>query len=159
MQAWGIKELIVAEKLCNSRCLTCFGATDNDCLSCASGFYLQGNVCVDACGSSYYTINDQKRCSQTCPSGYFADTANKLCNNCANGCLVCSSYQLCQAWEHQSADEESMWQDKMEFWILLIVVLSALILFILYKIIKKALSSSSEKEAEEMEESVGKSSI
>ena len=66
--------------------------------------------------------------------------------------------QLCQAWEHQSADDEDMWTDKIEFWILLIVILSALIVFIGYKIVKKAMSSGSEKE-EEMEEEVGKSSI
>ena len=46
VQAWGIKELIVAEKLCHARCATCFGATDSDCLTCASGYYLQGNVCL-----------------------------------------------------------------------------------------------------------------
>ena len=44
VQSWGIKDLIVAAKMCHSRCDTCFAGTDSDCLSCAVGFYLQGNV-------------------------------------------------------------------------------------------------------------------
>ena len=96
-------------RLCHSRCATCFAATDSDCLSCGVGFYLQGNVCLDVCGNGYYTVADQRRCVQSCPSGYFADDVTKVCGNCQPGCNVCSSYQICQAWEHLSADEKGVW--------------------------------------------------
>ena len=46
---WGIKDLLVVARLCHDECLTCYGALNSQCLSCAAGFYLEGNKCVAEC--------------------------------------------------------------------------------------------------------------
>ena len=58
-------------------------------------------------------MSDQNLCSQSCPSGYYADTTNSTCGRCMSGCLVCSSGSICQAWENQTAEEEDLFKDKM----------------------------------------------
>ena len=44
---WGIKDLLVVARLCHDECLTCYGALNSQCLTCAAGFYLEGNKCVE----------------------------------------------------------------------------------------------------------------
>ena len=143
MMAWGIKELIVAAKLCHSYCQTCFDGTSSGCLSCASGYFLQGNVCVASCGASMYEVTDIRTCSTVCPTSYHAfvdsGTGIKSCQRCQSGCLICSGGSICQAWENQEAYVPDLWKDKMEFWILLIIVVSVALLFILYKVVTKLL--------------------
>ena len=56
VQSWGIKDLIIAVNTCNSFCATCFGPLDSDCLSCTTGYYLQGNVCLQSCEAGYLTV-------------------------------------------------------------------------------------------------------
>lgn len=54
---------------CGSGCTTCLDA--NNCLTCATGLYTQINstnrVCVNTCGSGYFTYNSE--CRTSCPTG------------------------------------------------------------------------------------------
>ena len=152
MQSWAIKDLILAAKLCHTNCETCFGATDSDCLSCAAGFYLQGNVCLNACNPGYYTISDQRLCSQTCPSGYYALTSNFSCLRCSDGCLVCTNTQICQAWadNRDQNEQKNGFTSKLEFWILLIVVLVLLAVYIAYRCVRKRCRKEEEEEEVEV---------
>ena len=99
IQAWGIKEILVTEYLCHSYCATCTGALVTECLSCATGFYLQGNTCVQSCDASSYAISDMRRCVGICPSQYYATTNTSSggleCMNCVSGCALCSSSSNC----------------------------------------------------------------
>ncbi len=117
VQKWGIKELIVTAKMCHGYCETCYGGTNTNCLSCASGYYLQGNVCLPTCDLGLYSIADQRLCATTCPSSYFgtinSTNGAKICSPCSSGCLVCSSLDSCQAWENQSAYTPNLWRDKL----------------------------------------------
>ena len=61
---------------CDSSCLSCFGPLQNECNSCANGYFLQP------------TSNN---CLNTCPyTGYFANTRGNICSNCSSECLTCS---------------------------------------------------------------------
>lgn len=143
---WGIKELIVATKDCHAYCLTCFGGLNTQCLSCAVGFYLQGNVCLPVCDPNLYVVPDLRSCVSQCPSRYFGAMNNtiKTCLPCQSGCAMCSDSSICLAWDGQEAYVPNLWKDKMEFWILLIMVLCGLIGFVIYKLIRKALPSDIE---------------
>jgi len=80
--------LIIAAKLCHYNCLTCFAEKNSDCLSCRSGFYLQGNVCLPTC-DNMYAIYDSNICVSKCPSRYYANInahGVKECLNCPEGC-------------------------------------------------------------------------
>jgi len=90
-------------------------------------------------------------CVTQCPPGYYGSvniTGNtKTCLNCAAGCILCTDGSVCQAWTNVPAYVPNMWNDKLEFWILLIIVVSAAIIFAAYKIIKWSIDSK-EKELE-----------
>lgn len=102
VQFWGVKELIVAAKMCHAYCLTCYGASNSNCLSCASGYYLQGNVCLPECENHLYTVVDARLCLSICPAKYYPTvdsiTRQKQCLACAEGCAMCSSASVCMAW-------------------------------------------------------------
>jgi len=85
----------------------------------------------------------------SCPTGYFSsiDTnGNKVCLACQSGCMVCSGASICQAWEGQEAYRPDPFKDKMEFWILLIIVIIAIISFVIYKLVKRCMKPKSELE-------------
>ena len=145
VQFWGIKEVIVATKDCHQYCLTCYGALNTQCLSCASGFYLQGNVCLPVCDNNLYVVPDARMCVSQCPPKYYptvnATSGSKQCLVCQSGCSICSDYNTCQAWDGQEAYVPNLWKDKMEFWLLLIIILCSLIGYIIFKLIKKHTAS------------------
>jgi len=117
IQWWGIKELIISAKLCHSYCSTCYGPNNSNCLSCASSYYLQGNVCLQTCDNSLYTLPAKNLCVSVCPEGYysFINSTNqeKSCLKCQSGCLLCSGPDICQAWSDTSAYVPNLWKDKM----------------------------------------------
>jgi len=117
IQWWGIKELIISAKLCNPYCLTCYGASNSNCLSCTFSYYLQGNVCLPTCDNSLYTLPAKKLCVSVCPEGYysFINSTNqeKTCLACQSGCVLCSGPGICQAWSDTSAYVPNLWKDKM----------------------------------------------
>lgn len=48
---------------CNSRCTTCSGINNGQCLSCISGLYLDSGLCVSACRT--FTESGTTTCTQT----------------------------------------------------------------------------------------------
>ena len=74
VQSWGIEEVIIAEMLCHAYCATCTGALDTECLSCNSGYYLQGNTCVQTCSTNSYAVPNLNRCLGTCPAQFYSNT-------------------------------------------------------------------------------------
>lgn len=146
VQFWGIKELFVVTKDCHSYCITCFGGLSSQCLSCASGYYLQGNVCLQQCDPNFYIVLDTRVCVSECPLRYFSNvdsnTLVKQCLACQSGCRVCSSSSVCNVWDGQQAYVPDMWKDKMEFWILLIIILCAMIGLAIYKLMTRKTKDS-----------------
>jgi len=143
IQFWGIKELIIASKMCHSYCLTCFGSLNSECMTCAVGYYLQGNLCLPSCSSNDYTVLDTRKCVSECPNRYYptvnqTNSAN-ICLKCQSGCVVCSSSSMCQAWETDESTSKNVWTNNIAFFILLILVVSAAIGFIIFKLVKKSL--------------------
>jgi len=77
IQFWGLKDLIVVVHSCHSTCLTCTNPAFTDCLSCITGLYLQGSVCIISC--PIYTIPTLNQCVLSCPTYFFLNTANSYC--------------------------------------------------------------------------------
>jgi proprotein convertase subtilisin/kexin type 5 len=59
---------------CASECLSCFGATNTKCYTCASGYNL---------------IYGTEICNQSCPDGQYANTTSRQCLLCASQCITC----------------------------------------------------------------------
>jgi hypothetical protein len=57
---------------CNFPCLTCSGSVS--CLTCVTGYYLEGSSCRTSCSSTYL----------------FANTTSGLCETCPNPCVTCN---------------------------------------------------------------------
>ncbi len=64
----------------------------------------------------------------------------KSCLNCPVGCLMCSSFGVCQAWSDHEQYVPNLWKDKMEFWILLIIVLVVIVFYAIYRFMRKTLA-------------------
>ena len=56
---------------CVSPCATC--SSVSACLSCASGFFLEGTSCLSACSTT----------------SLFANTTSQVCETCPNPCVTC----------------------------------------------------------------------
>lgn len=71
-------------KLCDYRCMKCFGPTNGNCTQCVNHYYLWTTATV---------------CSSTCPTGQFQlnisasypDNETK-CGNCNTNCIACVGY-------------------------------------------------------------------
>lgn len=132
VQYWAVKDLIVAAKMCHSFCSTCYGPNASQCLTCSTNYYLQGNVCVKNCAESLLLIVDKKECVAACPVTYYQQ--NNSCLVCPTGCLICSAFDRCQAWNTDESVAPNYWKDKMEFWILIIIILIGVSVFLVYKL-------------------------
>uniref|UniRef100_A0A3Q3LW89 Proprotein convertase subtilisin/kexin type 6 n=1 Tax=Mastacembelus armatus TaxID=205130 RepID=A0A3Q3LW89_9TELE len=62
---------------CYKGCERCVGLSVGDCLSCRRGLY-------------FNPVNSS--CTDTCPSGYFADKNQKRCVKCHDTCMRCLRY-------------------------------------------------------------------
>lgn len=62
IQAWGIKELIIAAKMCDPACNICFGPRQDQCTECSQDYYLVGNLCLKRCPAGYFKNNDLRVC-------------------------------------------------------------------------------------------------
>ncbi|CAD8179254.1 unnamed protein product [Paramecium octaurelia] len=105
-------------QVCATGCQSCFGQSNNQCLSCFPNYFFYKNQCwLDQCPQSTYeeqgiclecdqdcmTCDAQspcisclpgyyyfnQKCIQTCPDGYFGDQNNKQCSQCKQNCRVC----------------------------------------------------------------------
>ena len=45
-QFWGVKDLLISAKLCDSKCSACFGPSEGECIICVAGYFLWGNLCT-----------------------------------------------------------------------------------------------------------------
>lgn len=64
-------------QLCDTECQTCTGPSNNQCLLCATGFYLQ-------------PAPDSNTCLDNCPAGYYPNDGTKTCQLCNTNCLTCT---------------------------------------------------------------------
>ena len=98
--------------LCSSAttCLSCissfiFFSSNSSCLSsCPSGYYNQSvscSQCVSPCGnctsatfciscSVNYFYNNSCILGSSCPSGTYANTTTRSCENCSSTCATCN---------------------------------------------------------------------
>jgi hypothetical protein len=128
---WGIKDLTIGIRTCHSRCETCFGPKEGECISCALGYFLLGNLCVPQC--KYFALVEQRICTEKCPDGFFAIEANKTCGSCIKDCLICSNGSECSLW---SKDKEGLiWEQNKFFWILLLIIGFLILIYLVWKLI------------------------
>ncbi|KAL4481598.1 hypothetical protein ABPG74_007687 [Tetrahymena malaccensis] len=66
---------------CFNLCNTCFGANQNECLSCISNYQL--NLMTNLCEISI------------CQDGYYPDKNLNSCQQCKKGCDKCSQFSVC----------------------------------------------------------------
>lgn len=71
---------------------------------------------------------------------------SRSCLRCAVGCLMCSSFGVCQAWSDHEQYVPNLWKDKMEFWILLIIVCVLVVFYGVYRFIRRTMAVNSELE-------------
>ncbi|KAL4508482.1 hypothetical protein ABPG72_003786 [Tetrahymena utriculariae] len=68
---------------CHPNCKTCTGSTQNNCLTCETGFYKNGSSCLSLCPPSYYpdSINFVcLKCNPECDTCYGPD--KNQCQSC-----------------------------------------------------------------------------
>ena len=94
-QAWGIRDITIILNLCHPSCASCTSYTTN-CLTCATGLYFSGTICVSTC--PFYTQPDIAQCVLSCPTYYFLNTANNFCEPCPTGCSICTDSSQCITW-------------------------------------------------------------
>ncbi len=73
--------------------------TEGFCSSCDPTFpYKLGELCLSDCPSDYLkdeSTPNNLSCVKVCPTGYYADFTNKICNICEVNCLNCISNTNC----------------------------------------------------------------
>ncbi|CAD8173047.1 unnamed protein product [Paramecium pentaurelia] len=111
-------------QICATGCQSCFGQSNNQCLSCFPNYFYYKNQCwYSQCPISTYdeqgiciqcdqycmTCDAQQsclsclsgyfyynqKCYQTCPDGYFGDSINKQCSQCKQNCRICQDADNC----------------------------------------------------------------
>ncbi|XP_054708624.1 furin-1-like [Uloborus diversus] len=66
---------------CDKSCLSCYGPSYNNCLTCPAKYFLQKNICV-----------------KSCPDNFFSDVIKKQCYPCMSSCASCEdSYETCSS--------------------------------------------------------------
>lgn len=118
IQFWGVKDLLVTVKLCDSTCQTCNDPNSNNCTSCTPGLYLVGTLCIITCPT--LTLPALGLCVNSCPAYYFINSQNNYCEPCALGCQICTAIDNCQVWDALS-NPKSLFYDKMAVWIILVM--------------------------------------
>jgi hypothetical protein len=118
IKSWGVKDLLIVQKTCHSRCGSCFGATSNDCYTCTTGFFLLGNACLETC--PILIIPSLNLCAVSCPNTFYIVKSTSACEPCSDGCNVCSGPLETDCVVDNK--EQSSFEKKKEFWVLLIVV-------------------------------------
>ena len=73
---WGNTSSNTCE-ICDSSCSVCTGPNNNQCSACNSGFFRQPAPASTTCLNS-------------CPNGYWENTANKVCASCHIWCSECT---------------------------------------------------------------------
>lgn len=93
-ESWGIRDLRITLKMCDTTCDTCSGAASNNCLSCLTNALLTSGTCT--CREYYYhkPYGSPPTPYKGSASGYCA-RCDISCNTCDGGtsidCLTCDS--------------------------------------------------------------------
>lgn len=117
--------------LCYSSCATCtINATIDACITCMSGFYMQGTTCVATC--AFYTIASTRVCAMSCPSYSYVNTANNFCEPCPSGCSICLSISTCIKWDPAS-NPSNLFYDNIELWLILTLLLFFIVAILIWK--------------------------
>jgi hypothetical protein len=97
-ESWGIKEIYIYLKMCDTLCLTCFGSLSSECSTCHTNARISDGSCY--CRNYYYLKEETLPCS----SGPCAK-----CTRCHIGCKTCSgpSISNCLSCETQDAFSSS----------------------------------------------------
>lgn len=131
-QYWGIKDLIIGAKMCSSKCATCYGPADADCITCAADYYLLGNLCVSKC--EFFALTDKRLCVEECPLAYF-QSGNNICSPCQPDCIVCTNSHSCDVWSNNKPGV--VWENNKTFFILLIFIILLVIAYFIWKLVIK----------------------
>lgn len=131
--AWGISNLIIVLKTCNSSCHTCFGPAAHQCLSCSNSNYLLGNTCVKQC--PIMAVASLNLCVPACPAGFYPVTLTNSCSPCSKGCSVCTG--PLQSNCVLDVVEPSLWEQQKQFWIFLIVLAAIIVVVALVFLVLK----------------------
>ena len=67
---------------CSAECAVCSGPSNQECASCAVGYFLQPNSTI---------------CRSTCPAGFYGRNENNNCLRCPEGCLSCDEWGTCSS--------------------------------------------------------------
>ncbi|EAR87439.2 transmembrane protein, putative (macronuclear) [Tetrahymena thermophila SB210] len=81
--------------ICNSNCLTC-DQNSNNCISCPSNMYLQGNICQIQCNNGYYpnASNVCISCTNNFPNCSKCDSV--ACKQCLDPYYLVQGLNTCQ---------------------------------------------------------------
>ena len=96
LKSWGVKDLLIVVSKCDPSCLTCFGSLATNCMSCQSGLYLQGSICILNC--PFYTMPATGTCITSCPAYYYINKYNNFCEPCPINCPTCLNSTTCINW-------------------------------------------------------------
>lgn len=144
-QAWGIRDISIILSNCDPSCGSCTSNSYLNCLTCATGLYFSGTICVSTC--PYYTIPATGQCVLSCPSYYFLNTVNSYCESCPTGCSLCTDPDTCITWD-TGVKEKNMLIDMIAVWIILALFGLAIIGLLIWRCLlaKKSFYSSMEEE-------------
>ena len=78
-ESWGVREIFINLKLCDTSCLSCNGASSSNCQTCHVNANLAGGICT--CRDYYYL----KDVAAVCSSNPCA-----VCTRCHISCKTCS---------------------------------------------------------------------
>jgi hypothetical protein len=84
-QSWGIREILIAVRICDSSCLTCYGPKANQCYSCQPNYFILGTACVVVC--PHFTVRSVAVCLEDCPDSYYSSQMD--CEMCHPDCATC----------------------------------------------------------------------
>jgi hypothetical protein len=143
-QAWGIRDITIILDLCHSSCGTCTAYTTS-CLTCATGLYFSGSICVSTC--PFYTQPDIAQCVLSCPTFYFLNTVNNFCEPCPAGCSICTASDQCITWD-SGAPNSDLFMTYIATWIILTIFGLIIIGLLIWRfcISKKSFYNSMEEE-------------
>lgn len=132
VQFWGVKDLLVVAFTCSPVCMTCTNPTN--CVSCPPRSYLIGSSCVKNC--PFLSVPSLRTCVTACPTGYFLNSLNSFCEECPNGCMMCSALSTCQAWTPE-ANPHNTFYDHISLWIVLLAISVSVLGLVIWTHFKK----------------------
>ena len=93
-ESWGIREIYIYLKMCDTSCLSCSGGSSSECTSCHINAYLSNGVCT--CANYYYLKDASIPCgSNPCASCTRCNISCRTCDGPSSlNCLSCESQDV-----------------------------------------------------------------